>query len=850
MVNSNAAGEGESARRTGIDRFLDTLPFTADPYQRDALDAIATGASVVVTAPTGAGKTLVADGAIAGTLACGERAFYTTPIKALSNQKFNDLRAIHGDDAVGLLTGDNVINGDAPIVVMTTEVLRNMIYEDSEALSGLGVAILDEVHYLADRHRGSVWEEVIIHLDRAVPLVCLSATIANPEEFTDWVRSRRGETHLVVESHRPVPLTSLYMWRDRNRDGGTALQPVFGRNGRPNAAISKVLERSRGRQRRFSTPRRTEVVEELAIDDLLPAIYFVFSRKGCDAAARQVATSGLALTDADDRRAIRAIVERRTRNLEPEDLAVLGFQTWYDTVMAGVAPHHAGLIPAFKEAAEELFLEGLVKVVFATETLAVGINMPARTVVLESLSKFTGDSHELLQPSDYTQLTGRAGRRGIDEEGTAVVLYSPYVPFDRVSGIAAAGSNPLNSSFAPTYNMTVNLIARYDEGRAHELLAASFANFRDEQRAAKLTENLEARRRDLATFRRAAACDLGDIWDVVGTEDWPNRAKANTMLLQPGTVLDVGPTRYVLLSRSWGGPKPQLDVVDASGRLSRIRMWDLPRGTRLMGEINLPEPVRKADAAYRGEAASMLETFIPTTDPVPYFGEEGASPVLTCPDLDDHLMWVDRARRAERDLRRLERRVAKRETHSVVIDFDRLHRVLDRLGYTDGWALTTHGEALRRLYNELDLLLAETFRAGDLRGVEPAEFAALLSVFTYETRGGELPQFPHAEFAQKPLQAILDRWQVIADLEDENGLEESRPPDVGLVDTIHGWASGLDLEHLFEDEDVRAGDFVRAARQVLDLLRQVRDGYPEYRSVASQAIASIDRGIVEIGNVT
>ena len=848
MVSSTEQTEADVLRRTGIDRFLDELPFAADNYQRDALAAVGDGQSVVVTAPTGAGKTLIADGAIAGALACGERAFYTTPIKALSNQKFNDLRATHGDAAVGLLTGDNVVDGDAPIVVMTTEVLRNMIYEDSSALDGLGVAILDEVHYLADRHRGSVWEEVIIHLRRDIPLVCLSATIANPEEFTDWVRSRRGDTHLVVESHRPVPLTSLYMWRDRNRDGGASLQPVFGRNGRPNAAISKVLERSRGRQRRFSTPRRTEVIEELAYDDLLPAIYFVFSRKGCDAAARQVASSGLRLTTADDRRAIRAIVERRTEHLEAEDLAVLGFQSWYDTVLAGVAPHHAGLIPAFKEAAEELFLAGLVKVVFATETLAVGINMPARTVILESLSKFTGDAHELLQPSDYTQLTGRAGRRGIDDEGTAVVLYSPYVPFDRVAGIAAAGANPLNSSFAPTYNMTVNLIARYDEARAHELLAASFANFRDEQRAGKLEENLAARRRDRATYRRAAACDLGDIWEVVGDEDWPNQAKPNTMLLQPGAVLDVGSTRFVLLSRSWGGPKPQLDLVDASGRLSRLRMWDLPRTTRIVGEMNLPEPIRTSDAAYRSEAAGMLESYIPAGDPTPYFGDDTTSPVLTCPDLDDHLMWVDRARRADRDLRRLERRVAKRTTHSVVVDFDRLHRVLDRLGYTDGWELTDDGDALRRLYNELDLLLAETIKAGDLDGLAPAEFAALLSVFTYETRGGELPQFPQAQFAASRLDSILDRWQAIADLESDVGLEESRSPDVGLVDTLHGWASGLDLEHLFQDEDVRAGDFVRAARQVLDLLRQVRDGYSQFRTVATHAIEAIDRGVVEIGN--
>ncbi|MGI9584536.1 MAG: DEAD/DEAH box helicase, partial [Acidimicrobiia bacterium] len=482
-----------------LDAFYSDLPFAPDAFQTDALAAVVDGRSVVVTAPTGAGKTLVADGAIALSTASGHRAFYTTPIKALSNQKFNDLSEIYGSEQVGLLTGDNVINGDARIIVMTTEVLRNMIYDDSAALNDLGVVILDEVHYLADRHRGSVWEEIIIHLDRSVQLVCLSATIANPSEFTDWVRARRGDVDLVVETNRPVPLTSMYMWRDRNSEGGTGLLPVVARNGRANPAITKLLTRSRGRHRRFSTPRRVEVIRTLQADDLLPAIYFVFSRKGCDQAAQQIASANLGLTTIDDRNAIRHIAQQHVAHLSPDDLAVLGYDSWLESLLHGAGAHHAGLVPAFKEAVEELFLRGLVKVVAATETLALGINMPARTVVLESLSKFNGESHELLQPSSYTQLTGRAGRRGIDDHGTAVVLHSSYVPFERVSGIAAAGANPLRSSFAPTYNMSVNLIARYDESRAHELLRASFANFAEQTRRDKLQQNIEERRRDAAT---------------------------------------------------------------------------------------------------------------------------------------------------------------------------------------------------------------------------------------------------------------------------------------------------------------------------------------------------------------
>ena len=830
-----------------LDDFYRSLTFKPDPYQEHALAAFAEGHSVVVTAPTGAGKTLVADGAISVCVSDGKRAFYTTPIKALSNQKFADLVAVYGAQQVGLLTGDNVINGDAPIIVMTTEVLRNMIYDDSRALDNLGVVILDEVHYLADRHRGSVWEEVIIHLDRDIPMVCLSATIANPEEFTDWIRSRRGDVTLIVEDHRPVPLTSMYMWRDRNSESAINMQPVFGRNGRPNAAVVKTLQRSRGRHRRFSTPRRVEVVEALRDDDLLPAIYFVFSRKGCDAAARQIATAHLGLTTSEERAMIRSIAERHVAHLSDDDLTVLGYATFLDTLANGAAPHHAGMVPAFKETVEELFLLGLVKVVAATETLALGINMPARTVVLESLSKFNGESHELLLASDYTQLTGRAGRRGIDDRGTAVVLHSSYVPFDRVSGIAAAGSNPLRSSFAPSYNMTVNLIARYDESVAHELLAASFANFAEAQRSERLEENLDDRRRDVATFRRAAACDLGDIWEVAREGAWPQRARPNTALLEPGTVLEFSKHQYLLLSRSWGGDQPRLDLTDETGTLSRIRSRDLPRGTVILGSVNLPQPVRTSDGGYRKEAGQALTTFIPDDESQPFFGTEHGSPVLTCPDLDDHLHWVDRARRAQRDVDRLERRIAKRRSHDVVTDFDRLHAVLDATGYTRGWELLPPGESLRKLYNELDLLLSECLRAGVLDGLDASQFAAMLSVFTFESRGGEVPQMPHAAFALEPIDEIAAMWDRITKLEADHGLDPSRYPDVGLVDTIAGWADGLDLDELFDTEDIRAGDFVRSARQVLDLLRQVRDGFPQWRSVAQQAIERIDRGIVAVG---
>ena len=460
--------------------FFESLPFTADPYQVLAAEMVEMGRSVVVTAPTGAGKTLIAEAAIHLSLANRRRVFYTTPLKALSNQKFRDFGAIHGSDRVGLLTGDNTINRDAPVVVMTTEVLRNMIYSGSD-LSQVDTVVLDEVHYLQDRFRGAVWEEVIIHAPPHIRLVCLSATVSNAAEFTDWLRTRRGPTELVVEEHRPVRLERWWSVWDRFEREVHLLPLYMETSGgmKPNAAIPRLLARRGGRRRRFSTPRRTSVVEHLAFLDLLPAIYFLFSRAGCDDAADRTVAAGIRLTDDAERDEIRRRAEKGTAHLDWSDLRTLGHDRWLARLERGVAAHHAGLVPAFKEVVEQLFCDGLIKVVFATETLALGINMPARTVVLDRLSRFTGETHELLLPGEFTQLTGRAGRRGIDTVGHGVVLHSPFVPFERMASIARLGSHPLRSSFRPTYNMLVNLVANYSRRQAERLLAASFAEFQD-----------------------------------------------------------------------------------------------------------------------------------------------------------------------------------------------------------------------------------------------------------------------------------------------------------------------------------------------------------------------------------
>ncbi len=487
--------------------FLAGYPFELDVFQLEAMDALDRGHNVVVAAPTGSGKTVVAEYAVARAIDEGAKAFYTTPLKALSNQKFADFTRRYGSAKVGLLTGDNSVNGDAPIVVMTTEVLRNMIYAGSSTLAGLRYVVLDEVHYLQDPYRGPVWEEVIIHLPPEVDLVCLSATVSNAEELADWVGTVRGSTTAVIEERRPVPLHNLFLVGER-RSERLLLLPTFV-DERPNprgiALTSNVEAGWRAhRQSGLFAPRRSETVDLLGEEGLLPAIYFIFSRAGCDEAVRQCMREGGRLTTTQERRQIRDIAEAAASNLSDADLAALGYGNWLAGLEAGFAAHHAGLVPPFKEAVERCFLAGLVRVVFATETLSLGINMPARSVVIEKLSKFGGERVEPLTPGEYTQLTGRAGRRGTDEVGYAVALWSPGVTFDQVASLAGARSYTLTSSFRPTYNMATNLVRRTTPAQAHHLLNLSFAQYRADSDVVRLESSLERARQELAVATKEA----------------------------------------------------------------------------------------------------------------------------------------------------------------------------------------------------------------------------------------------------------------------------------------------------------------------------------------------------------
>ncbi|MEQ8718192.1 MAG: DEAD/DEAH box helicase [Acidimicrobiales bacterium] len=824
--------------------------FTLDRFQVEALAAIDADRSVVVSAPTGSGKTVVAEHAVARALACGERAFYTTPIKALSNQKYRDLAERLGTDAVGLLTGDNSINGDAPVVVMTTEVLRNMIYADSPALDRLGWIVLDEVHYLADAYRGPVWEEIIVHCPQSVRLVALSATISNVAEIAEWIRTVRGPTDVVTESRRPVRLESLIAVGDRSRHTVT-LRDVL-KKGRPDPRGRQLDDQQmRGRRRRWYPPDRLALIAELERRGLLPVIHFVFSRAGCDEAMGRALDAGADLTTADEAAAIDAIVMAHAARLEPEDLAVLGFARFRAAMGVGVAAHHAGMVPPFKEAVEECFTAGLVRVVYATETLALGVNMPARSVVIDRLTKFTGETHETLTPAEFTQLTGRAGRRGIDDEGTAVVAWSPWVDFDRVARLAMSRDFELRSAFRPNYNMTANLIRRLRPDEVHAVLGRSLAQFQTDSGVVHDEERVDRIRRELADAERVRLCELGDIdeWLKQNPAGGRNAVAVQESLaaLRPGDIVDAPDGRTVVVASVAQRGGGAVRVTSATVDTVPVTFTDaeVGRPVSALGRVEVVQPYNPSSPEFLAEMGDLLAARLAEGLPAP--PTEPPSGVAGCPDLDDHVAADRRCRKLRSRLDRLESRLGHRRG-TIAARFDALVAILGARGYVrDGERLTPEGERLARIYHECDLLVAEALRAGVLVRLDGADLAAVVSCITYEHRSAEPAPpttWPTADLAQ--------RWEQLAQLagalaHDETtalGEPVTRAPDSAFALAARRWAAGESFEACLPGE-MTGGDFVRNVRILVDLLRQL-EGVPTggVGIAARDAVRRLDRGVV------
>ncbi|HWF70017.1 MAG TPA: RNA helicase [Mycobacterium sp.] len=926
--DADGSGSGAYDPAAGeLTRFAAELAFGLDGFQQQACSALESGHGVLVCAPTGAGKTVVGEFAVHLALAAGGKCFYTTPLKALSNQKHNDFVARYGKDQIGLLTGDLSVNANAPVVVMTTEVLRNMLYADSPVLQGLSYVVMDEVHFLADRMRGAVWEEVILHLPDEVRLVSLSATVSNAEEFGGWIQTVRGDTTVVVDDHRPVPLWQhmlvgkrIFDLFDYDADGaGNQRQPIVDPNLLRHIANRREADRLsdwRGPRRQagrggrpgrpsfYRPPSRPDVIAMLDSEGLLPAITFVFSRVGCDAAVGQCLRSSLRLTTEEDRAQIAEVIDHRCGDLQDSDLAVLGYYDWREGLLRGIAAHHAGLLPVFRHTVEELFTAGLIKAVFATETLALGINMPARTVLLERLVKFNGEEHLPLTPGEYTQLTGRAGRRGIDVEGHAVVLWHPGEDTSEpaeVAGLASTRTFPLRSSFAPSYNMTINLVNRVGPEQAHRLLEQSFAQYQADRSVVSLVRGVERGQQMLdevaAEFggNEAPILEYARLREQISQRE---RAQARASRLQHrqavndalaalrrGDIITITHGRRgglaVVLEPARDSDDPRPLVLTENRWAGRISSADYSGGSAPVGSMTLPKRVEHRQPRVRRDLASALRSAaaglsVPgdrrgkrteshDLDPelVSLREQMRRHPVHREPDREAQVWLAERYLRIERDNAALEKKVAA-ATNSLARTFDRIVGLLTERGFiraTDGDpAVTDDGRLLARIYSESDLLVAECLRTGAWTGLRDAELAAVLSAVLYESRGADGPGPPrNAEVPTAPLRQALHRTRRLsAELradEQRHRITLSREPDDGFVAAIYRWASSADLVAALAAADSEAtgsslspGDFVRWCRQVLDLLDQVRNAapQPELRATAKRAIDAIRRGVVAV----
>jgi len=906
---------------TALPDFRASISFELDPFQAESCQKVTEGHSVLVAAPTGAGKTVVGEFAIFQALRENRKAFYTTPIKALSNQKYSELVNRYGAQSVGLLTGDTSINSEAQIVVMTTEVLRNMLYADSQTLDGLGYVIMDEVHYLADKFRGAVWEEVIIHLPSNVQIISLSATVSNAEEFGGWLDTVRGQTDIIVSEHRPVPLFQHVMV-------GSNVVDLFAEDvsfdkvaeGEAKASVNPELRKlvrthnsggrvqrgrgkgSRGPQRGSGFGQRVNrpsVIGKLDRASLLPAIFFIFSRKGCDMAVQQCAMADLRLTTNEEAAEIAQALEEVSYRIPSEDLDVLEFWAWRDGLVRGFASHHAGLLPIFKEIVEDLFARNLIKVVFATETLALGVNMPARSVVLEKLVKFNGESHVQISSGEYTQLTGRAGRRGIDVEGHSIVVWNPELEPESLAGLASKRTYPLNSSFRPTYNMSTNLLAQFGREQTRQILESSFAQYQADRSVVGMARQVRSKEESLAGYAKSMECHLGDFTEYLKLQrnlatmeknaaksrrtERRSAAERSLQAVMRGDVVDLpGGRRFgraVVIELDTAMYNPRHTVLTEEGQLRRLSVDDLTGPVEIISRIRIPKGFSGRTPKERRDLTASLHNAVYEERPprldAQGFNYEGADstereinelrlqlkdhPCHSCSEKDQHMRWADRYWKLKKDTEKA-RRAIRGRTNTIATEFDKVCKVLEQFEYLtpdeddEGFTLTDSGRRLRRIYGDRDLLTSQILETGKLTKLNSDELCAVVASLVYQARrDGDRadPKMPTDKIADI-WNSTIKIWGELSDAEEALSLDPTAPPESGLIWPMYKWARGASLNSALRGTDMAPGDFVRWAKQVIDTLDQFAKN-PELPPMlvrnAYKAVDQVKRGVVAYSNV-
>ena len=864
--------------RRVISDYLATIPFDIDVFQETAIKSFIQGNSVLVAAPTGSGKTLVGEFALFATTNNKQRCFYTTPIKALSNQKFLELVQRFGSERVGLLTGDNSINGDAEIVVMTTEVLRNMIYQNPDKLHELGVVVMDEVHFLADKERGVVWEEILILLNQSVKIVALSATVSNVEDFGDWLRKVRGSCTFVIEEKRPVPLTQVIATSKELIPLISIEDPT-----RLNNKISNLYKRNFTKSHSKSeVPDKSQIVELLQTNKLLPSIYFIFSRKGCEQAVDLLQKSNTRLTSPEERTDIEEIIRNRFDEIASSDWATLRIDDWIDCAIRGFGSHHAGLIPQLKEVTELLFQKGLMKVVFATETLAVGVNMPAKSVVLERMDKWNGDTHEYLTPAEFTQLTGRAGRRGIDTSGTAVIAFHPDSEPRFLLNLVSSRTFELLSTFTPRYNMLLNLLEHRNIDATKLLLNKSFAQFSQEKSNLKMKSRIDEERKAIAGYTKNTVCDKGDfdsyyeiVKDINRLEREQKSSKRDKTRqnrfdlsgqLNPGSVIRVktagkyqsglitkimrerrGQDSYWIVLENGDGKKFHLNEIDpVAGVISELvinRTMDFSKreSRKQIAKVLTSLGYRKPDKNEKDSRSSMSIDELRR--------DIRKHPCHSCSDLYEHLRWAERKDKLVRSVNSLELNF-NNSMMSLSNKCDEVLKLLNEIHYIDiiddKVKLNSQAQILKEIHSDQDLLTAATIVKGLLNDLTIEELPAVLSSFIYQPRRDEyeIPGNISSKIRERAKELSTLANELI-NLEMKYKLEYVRLPHFGVAEQVRKWAQGESLQKVLKNSDLAPGDFVRVAKQVTDLLRQIAKlKIDPISQIARESVHRVNRGVV------
>lgn len=761
---------------------MSEFPFELDDFQKEACEIIDNGESVVVCAPTGAGKTVIAQHAINNALKQGCRIFYTTPLKALSNQKFYDFCEQYGADKVGLLTGDTSINRGAQIVIMTTEVFRNMLYGTNfgavaDNLKDVRYVVLDEVHYMNDEQRGTVWEESIIYCPTNIQIIALSATVANCDELTNWINTVHSKTKLVNTDFRPVPLRFFYF----DSSQPYKLLPLLTPDGKLNNKIKPEKPQwARGKDKRKKTYVK-QIIQNLADNDMLPAIYFTFSRKKCDEQMEKC--SGLGLNTRKEQEEIKAFIEE----FIAENPHLYG-NKHIEYLIQGVASHHAGLLPAWKNLVEKLFQKGLIKVVFATETLAAGINMPARSTVISSTSKRTDSGHRMLTANEFLQMSGRAGRRGMDEVGYVTVVGTPFQTPEEVAELVLSDSNPLESKFSPSYSMVLNLLQRFNLEESKELILKSFGYYSSDYRLKPILFQLEQYDKEIE--ERSFIC--------------PNK-------LSDDKMLEYDKLRFLYVQNRQTYKKI---VKQEKSKHRPLSPEVLEFGKRNKEELH------------------KLQTFA----------------CDTCKLYKKHSKNLEVLKRIDSKKKKLLKEIEKQK--DIYWNKFIAHRaVLKEYGYIQNDYPTEKGKTASQIRSENELYLAEIIFSGVLENLTPSQLAGVICALTTEELRIEIPYIPFSEPVRKTLNQIRNIKRKLEKVQSKYDIEAPLYINPYFSSLIELWVEGAEWETVSEQIEIGEGDIVRAFKRVVDVLRQLTtiDNIPETLVfTAREAIEKIQRPPVDV----